>query len=92
MKLGIDSLILLVFFGQFRIAYERSMVRSYNVGTIFGPTLFRTMFLKDSQNLRTMAKRVVQCSYNIPLKVIQYGTIFLAIVRTLSGHCTVIEP
>ena len=67
------------------------MVRSYNVGTIFGPTLLRTMFVKGSQNVRTMAKRV-RTMFNVPLKVIQYRTIFLAIVRTLSGHCTNIVP
>ena len=76
-------------FCRFRIAYCRSMVRSYNVGTIFGPTLLRTMFVKGSQNVRTMAKRVrsmfVQCST-------KGRTIFLAIVRTLSGHCTNIVP
>ena len=83
-------------FCRFRMIYCRSMVHSYDVGTIFGPMfvqcIIRTIFVPWSYHVRTMfvqwPKKFVQCSYKFTTKVHTILYELLAIVWTLYKHCT----
>ena len=72
--------------------YCRSMVHSYDVGTIFGPIfiqcIVRAMFVPCSDNVRTMAKKVRTMFVQSTTKVRTILYELLAIVRTLDEHCT----